>query len=97
VIATVARQISAVVQDDAYARPGNRPKGRRKRALYLIQGLPGVGPRRAAELLAACGSVRAVFVADEARLASVPGLGPAIAEAIVKAAGEALASEHGPR
>jgi Fanconi anemia group M protein len=88
VIATLARQISAVVQDDGYARPGYCPKGWKKRALYLLQGLPGVGPKRAAELLAACGSVRAVFAADEARLASVPGLGPAIAGAIIKAVGE---------
>jgi DNA excision repair protein ERCC-4 len=97
VIATVARQISAVVLDDGYARPGYRPKGWRKRSLYLLQGLPGVGPKRAAELLAACGSVRAVFAADEAGLALIPGLGPAIAHAIVKAAGEAPDSEHGTR
>jgi DNA excision repair protein ERCC-4 len=97
VIATVARQISAVVRDDGYARPGYRPKGWRKRALYLLQGLPGVGPRRAAELLAACGSVRAVFAEDKARLALIPGLGPAIAEAIVKAIGEAPESGHGIR
>ena len=88
VIATVARQIAAVVRDDVYSRPGYRPKGWRKRALYLLQGLPEVGPKRAAELLAACGSVRAVFAADEARLALVPGLGPAVASAIVKAVGE---------
>jgi Fanconi anemia group M protein len=66
VIATVARQISAVVRDDGYVRPGYRPKGWRKRSLYLLQGLPGVGPKHAAELLAACGSVRAVFAANEA-------------------------------
>jgi len=95
VIATVSRQISAVVQDDGYARPGYRPKGWRKRALYLLQGLPGVGPKRATELLTACGSVRAVFGADEATLVSVPGLGPAIAEGIVKAIGEAPESGHG--
>jgi ERCC4-type nuclease len=85
----VARQISAVVRDDGYARPGFRPKGWKKRSLYLLQGLPEVGPKRAAELLAAYGSVRAVFAADEARLASVSGLGPSIAEGIVKAIGEA--------
>jgi ERCC4-type nuclease len=88
VIVTAARQIAAVVRDDGYARPGFRPKGWRKRALYLLQGLPGVGPKRSAELLSACGSVRAVFAADEASLASIPGLGPAIAAEIVKAVGE---------
>jgi ERCC4-type nuclease len=92
-IAIAARQIAASVCDDGYVRPGYRPKGWRKRSLYLLQGLPGVGPKRAAELLAACGSVRAVFAADEASLASIPGLGPAICNAIVKSVGEETAIE----
>ncbi len=88
VIAIAARQISAAASDDSYVRPGYRPKGWKKRALYLLEGLPGVGPKRASALLAARGSVRAVFGADEATLARVPGLGRAVAGAIVKAVGE---------
>jgi Fanconi anemia group M protein len=87
-VAIAARQISAAAREDGYVRPGYRPKGWRKRALYLLEGLPGVGPKRASALLAVCGSVRAVFTADEATLAAVPGLGRSVAGAIVKAVGE---------
>jgi DNA excision repair protein ERCC-4 len=87
-VAIAARQISAAASDDGYVRPGYRPKGWRKRVLYLLEGLPGVGPKRAAALLAACGSARAVFAADEATLAAVPGVGRSVAGAIVKAVGE---------
>jgi Fanconi anemia group M protein len=87
-LAIAAGQISAATSDDSYVRPGYRPKGWKKRALYLLEGLPGVGPKRASALLAACGSVRAVFDADEATLAGIPRLGRAVAGAIVKAVGE---------
>lgn len=87
-VAIAARQISAAAREDGYVRPGYRPKGWKKRALYLLEGLPGVGPKRASALLAARGSVRAVFTADEATLAAVPGLGGSVASAIVKAVGE---------
>ncbi len=87
-VATAAGQISASASDDGYVRPGYRPKGWKKRALYLLQGLPGVGPKRASALLAACGSVRAVFTADEATLAGIPGVGRVVAVAIVKVVAE---------
>jgi Fanconi anemia group M protein len=87
-VAIAARQISAAAREDGYVRPGYRPKGWKKRALYLLEELPGVGPKRASALLAACGSVRAVFTADKATLAAVPGLGGSVAGAIVKAVGE---------
>jgi ERCC4-type nuclease len=85
-IATAARQLLEPLSI-AYVRPGHRPKGWTRRALYILQGLPEVGPRRAAALLAAFGSVAAVAAADEATLAQVPGVGRAIAASIRAALG----------
>jgi ERCC4-type nuclease len=56
-------------------RPGYRPKGKRARQLFVLQGLPGVGPGRAARLLDRFGSVQAVAVASSADLAAVDGIG----------------------
>jgi ERCC4-type nuclease len=56
-------------------RPGYRPKGRRARQLFLLQGLPGVGPARAALLLERFGSVQAVVTASADDLATVEGIG----------------------
>lgn len=56
-------------------RPGYRPKGKRARQLFLLQGLPGVGPERAARLLARFGSVQAIMTASAADLATVDGIG----------------------
>lgn len=56
-------------------RHGYRPKGVRKRQLFILQGLPGIGPRRAELLLDTLGSVQAVFTAGEDALREVAGLG----------------------
>ena len=66
----------------ALPRPGYRPKGRRARQLFVLQGLPGIGPERAERLLMHFGSVPAVFTADVSALAAVEGIGPAVAERI---------------
>jgi ERCC4-type nuclease len=56
-------------------RPGYRPKGKRARQLFLLQGLPGVGPERAARLLERFGSVQAIMTASADDLATVDGIG----------------------
>jgi ERCC4-type nuclease len=61
-------------------RPGYRPKGKRARQLFLLQGLPGVGPERAARLLERFGSVQAVVTASADELATVDGIGRKTAE-----------------
>ncbi len=66
----------------ALPRAGWRPKGKRARQLYVLQGVPKIGPTRAASLLDAFGSVEGVFTADESALASLPGIGPSTARAI---------------
>ena len=63
-------------------RAGFRPRRLRARQLYILQGLPGVGPERAARLLDRCGSVAGVFAANEELLQQVPGIGKCTAAAI---------------
>jgi DNA excision repair protein ERCC-4 len=80
-IATAARQLYEPL-DIPYVRPGYRPTGWQRRALYILQGLPSVGPRRARALLRRFGSVSAVVAADVSCLASVAEIGAAVARAI---------------
>jgi ERCC4-type nuclease len=64
------------------SRPGYRPRGRRARQLFILQGLPGVGPGRAEGLLDHFGSVQAVASATAGDLAAVKGIGQGIAAKI---------------
>jgi ERCC4-type nuclease len=66
----------------ALPRPGYRPKGKRARQLFLLQGLPGVGPERAARLLERFGSAQALVAASAADLAGVDGIGETTAARI---------------
>lgn len=61
-------------------RPGFRPRGKRARQLYMLQGLPQIGPERALRLLEHFGSVEAVMTAGIEDLQSVAGIGRQIAE-----------------
>ena len=63
-------------------RSGYRPKGKRKRQLYILQSLPGIGPARAARLLDHFGSVQKVLNASIESLSSVEGVGPETARGI---------------
>lgn len=56
-------------------RPGRRPKHLHKRQLYILQGLPGVGPKAAIRLLDHFKSVEAVMTASAEKLMGIPGLG----------------------
>lgn len=66
----------------ALSRHGYRPKGKRARQLFILQGLPGVGPERAARLLDRFGSIQAVTVASSDELAGIDGIGATIAKRI---------------
>ncbi len=57
-----AGQIGNIAQR-GFQRPGYRPKTKRKRQVYLLQGLPGIGRQRAETLLDAFGSVEKVIAA----------------------------------
>jgi len=53
-----------------------KPKRLASRRLFVLQGLPGVGPALAQRLLAQLGSVEGVITAGTDALAQVKGLGP---------------------
>jgi len=63
------------VKEELSSRPGYRPKTYRKRQVYILQGLPQVGPKTANELLNYFQSVEKVFTATEEELMKVPHLG----------------------
>lgn len=63
-------------------RGGYRPKRRRTRQLYVLQGLPGIGKKRAEQLLNHFGSIEAVVGADVHELVAVEGIGLPTAQAI---------------
>lgn len=79
----------------ALPRLGKRPKGKRRIQLALLQGLPGVGPRRALLLLDTFGTVEEVMRTDAAALEALQGIGKKTARAIRWAVTEAGA-EYGP-
>ncbi len=66
----------------ALPRPGYRPKGKRARQLFILQGLPGVGPGRAAHLLERFGSVQGVAAASAEELTWIDGIGESTAAKI---------------
>ncbi len=79
-----ARQ-GRTVATGSLPRPGRRPKGRVALQRYILQGMPGVGPERARQLLAHFGTVEAVITADTDELMAVSGIGPGTARAIHEA------------
>ncbi len=54
---------------------GTRPRTKRRMQLRILQGLPGVGPARARQLIEHFGSVEAVITASAAELEDLPGIG----------------------
>jgi len=72
---------------DGVQRYGYRPRGRRARQLYVLQGLPGIGKIRAAALMDHFGSVEAAVCASEDELAEVDGIGFPMAQAIRRLVG----------
>ena len=77
----IGRQIESMARGGIH-RHGYRPKNKRKRQLFILQGLPGVGRDRAEKLLARFGSVEAAVSASNSELESVDGIGKSIADKI---------------
>jgi DNA excision repair protein ERCC-4 len=71
-----AAQQRRVVNADALTRHSRRPKRKAALQSYILQGLPGVGPKRAKQLIDRFGSVEAVFRAGTDALAEMEGFGP---------------------
>lgn len=76
-----ARQIQTAISG-AIPRQGARPKGKRALQLYILQGLPGIGPARAQRLLERFGAIESVLRAQADDLSAVRGIGPATARRI---------------
>ena len=76
-----ARQATSRTRSGVY-RHGYRPKDKRKKQLFILQGLPGVGLERAKRLLDTFGSVEAVVSASSSELQSVYGIGKTLADKI---------------
>ena len=74
-VLNILAQQSQAVGKSLPARNGSRPAGQNARRLFVLQGLPGVGPKLARALLAHFHSVEAVIRADEIELAKVEGCG----------------------
>lgn len=62
--------------DRGAVRPGYRPRTARRRQLFVLQGLPGIGLEKASRLLDRFGSVRGVMLAEPEAWADVVGIGP---------------------
>lgn len=75
------RQINSIVKG-AIQRTGYRPKGKRKRQLFILQGVPGVGREKAKRLLDKFGSVEGIINASTDDLQSVHGIGKSTADEI---------------
>jgi ERCC4-type nuclease len=83
----IGRQIESMAMGGVQ-RHGYRPKNKRKRQLFILQGLPGVGSEKAARLLDRFGSVEAAISASSSELQTVDGIGKSIADKIKWAVSE---------
>jgi Fanconi anemia group M protein len=75
-------------------RGGYRPKRLKSRQLYLLQGLPQVGPTTAKRLLAHFGSVAKIMTATVAELMRVEGIGQVAAKAIREVLDEEIETDY---
>ncbi|UCD81906.1 MAG: hypothetical protein JSW26_10905 [Desulfobacterales bacterium] len=80
-IVYAARQMKSFVKG-GLKRYGYRPKDKRKRQLFILQGLPGIGRERAIRLLDNFGSVEAIVAASSNELQAVEGIGKNLADRI---------------
>lgn len=69
-----ARQQTAIATA-TLTRKSRRPKRKAALQSHILQGLPGVGPKRAKQLLVRFGSVRAAIAASAEALSGVEGFG----------------------
>jgi ERCC4-type nuclease len=76
----LARQLATNL--GALPRYDRKPKRLASRKLYIVQGLPAVGPALANRRLLEFGSVERVITADRGMLVRVRGIGPKKAQRI---------------
>jgi ERCC4-type nuclease len=88
-IVYIARQIESMAMGGIH-RHGYRPKNKRKRQLFILQGLPGVGPEMANRLLEKFSSIEGVVSASCNELQIVDGIGKRVADKIKWAVSEQM-------
>ena len=71
-----------------------RPKRKHRIQLQILQGLPGIGPERAGQLLESFGSVEAVMRASLDQLEQIEGIGSKTAQGIREVLQESAALYH---
>lgn len=91
-LATAGRQILNVGEGNVTRHGISRARGKRRRQLLLLQGLPGVGRKRAKVLLDHFDTVRDVMNADYDQLRAVDGIGDHVADQIRHAVNEERAT-----
>jgi len=67
---------------ERFLRWGKPPKGKRRRQHFVLQGLPGIGPKKAHDLIEHFGSIEAIVNAKPEDLISISGIGYHTAKAI---------------
>ena len=82
-----ARQLQRAATGSVF-RPGRRPRGKKAAQLRILQGLPGIGPKRAERLLLHFGTVQAALQAEANELKHLDGIGKRTAERILWAVRE---------
>ncbi len=86
-----ARKIQGIT-GDAGIRHGYRPKTKKARQIYILQGLPGIGPERAALLLKKFGNIERIIAARPEELQEVKGIGKNVAAKIKWAVSEQVST-----
>ena len=81
ILLMISRQVSALI-DVVPLRGGYRPKRLKSKQLYILQGLPKVGPKLAKRLIRYFKSVSKVMNASVRALTEVDGIGKISAERI---------------
>jgi excinuclease ABC subunit C len=80
-------QLLQRVRDEShrFAITSHRAKRDKKFSRSALEDIPGMGKNRVAQLLSRFGSIRAIARLDKDELSSVPGVGPVLAERVLKA------------
>lgn len=81
-LATMARHEQHGLGYEVSLHRVRRGARRSQQQRYVVEDLPGIGPKTAHALLERFGSLAALFAADEEALRQVPGMGPKRARAV---------------
>jgi len=92
-LATMARHEQHGLGYELSSHPKRRSTSPQLRMRYLVEDLPGIGPKTARALLERFGTLRGLFTASEEELRQVPGIGPKRARQIQELLTQAYAQK----